>query len=394
MNRADKIGTGISAGLHLGLIVWVAFGGYWFKPKAHDPVQMTEVAVMSQSQFDAMVAAAPKASDQPAAEMVMPEAPAEVAPAPTPEPEVTQPPQAEALPTPEPTPEPQPDLTDLTTPPVADVTDTPPIQPMPPVEEPSQTVLTQISPRPKPKPAPRVAPTPAEAPAPDARVSDTAMTETKPEETPDPAPVVEPPKEEAAPPETTTEIVTEATETTDKPESSAPATSARPKARPKKPAPADKPTETAKPAQPAKPQSDSVNDALAEALAGDPAPSQAEGSGGVGRAASGPPMTSGEKDALIVDVKACWNVGALSTEALRTVVTLSVKMNPDGTPDINSIRQIGYEGGSEASAKQAYEAGRRAIVRCGSDGFPLPADKYDQWREIEIVFNPEKMRMK
>ncbi len=393
MDRADRIGTGISAALHLGVIAWIAFGGFWFRPKAHDPVQMTEVAVMSQSQFDAMVAAAPKASDTPVTEMPAPEAPAETLTAPTPDPEVVQPP-AEALPEPQPDAEPQPDLTDLTSPPVAEVTETPPMQPTPPVEEPSQTVLSQISPRPKPKPAPRVAPTPSEAPAPDARVSDTAMAETRPEETPDPAPVVEPPKEAAAPPEATTEIVTEATETTDKPESSAPQTSARPKARPKKPAPDQTPADAAKPSNPAKPQSDPVNDALAEALAGDPAPSEAKGTGGVGRAASGPPLTSGEKDALIVDVKACWNVGALSTEALRTVVTLGVQMKPDGKPDIGSIRQIGYEGDSEAAAKQAFEAGRRAIVRCGSDGFPLPPEKFEQWREIEIVFNPEKMRMK
>ena len=44
--------------------------------------------------------------------------------------------------------------------------------------------------------------------------------------------------------------------------------------------------------------------------------------------------------------------------------------------------------------RQAFEAARRAIIRCGSRGFPLPAEKYDQWREVEMVFNPEGMRMK
>ncbi|MDZ4134880.1 MAG: energy transducer TonB, partial [Paracoccaceae bacterium] len=46
------------------------------------------------------------------------------------------------------------------------------------------------------------------------------------------------------------------------------------------------------------------------------------------------------------------------------------------------------------SARQAYEAARRAIIRCGATGFKLPAEKYDQWRNIEMVFNPEKMRIK
>ena len=50
--------------------------------------------------------------------------------------------------------------------------------------------------------------------------------------------------------------------------------------------------------------------------------------------------------------------------------------------------------GVKAALKEAYEAGRRAIIRCAKNGYPLPVEKYAQWQEIEIVFNPEKMRMK
>ena len=105
-------------------------------------------------------------------------------------------------------------------------------------------------------------------------------------------------------------------------------------------------------------------------------------------------MTGGEKDALVVAVKQCWNVGALSTDALRTIVTVSVAMSPDGRPDSGSIRMVSYDGGNEASARQAFEAGRRAILRCAGDGYPLPREKYEQWKVIEIVFNPEKMRLR
>jgi hypothetical protein len=58
------------------------------------------------------------------------------------------------------------------------------------------------------------------------------------------------------------------------------------------------------------------------------------------------------------------------------------------------VRFLSVEGGTEASAAQAYEAGRRAVLRCGARGFPLPPEKYDHWREIEIVFNPENMRLR
>ena len=44
--------------------------------------------------------------------------------------------------------------------------------------------------------------------------------------------------------------------------------------------------------------------------------------------------------------------------------------------------------------EQAYEAARRAILRCGAKGYDLPADKYAQWQDIEITFNPERMRIK
>ena len=44
--------------------------------------------------------------------------------------------------------------------------------------------------------------------------------------------------------------------------------------------------------------------------------------------------------------------------------------------------------------KQAFEAARRAIIRCGSSGFDLPAEKYGHWRDIEMTFNPERMRIR
>ncbi|MDV7271632.1 hypothetical protein RYZ20_12045 [Thioclava sp. A2] len=388
MDRADRVGYGISAALHLGVIAWVLLGGSWFKPKPSEPIVLSEVSVISEAEFAAMVAAAPAPSET---EVTPPEVPTvEPAPvdAPTPEPEVAPEPPPEPLPEPVAEPEPQPDMTDLTEPPPepVDVTEVPP-EMMPPVEVPQDTIAPEFSPRPKPKPAPRVAPTPAEAPEPDAKVSDLAQAETRPDKDAAPAEEVEK-KDEAAPPEATTEIVTEATKTEEKATTSAPKSSPRPRAKPTPPKPAPK-ADTPKPAAPAV-KKDAVNDALAEAMK----EAGGTGTGGTGRAPSGPPVTSGEKEALIVDVKRCWNVGALSSEALRTSVTVSVSMGPDAKPDIGSIRMVGYEGGSEAAAKQAYEAGRRAIVRCGSDGFPLPPEKYDHWKEIEIVFNPEKMRMK
>ena len=70
------------------------------------------------------------------------------------------------------------------------------------------------------------------------------------------------------------------------------------------------------------------------------------------------------------------------------------ELSREGKPDIGSIRMTGYEGGNAAGAKQAYETARRAIVRCGASGYNLPIEKYEQWKIVNITFNPENMRLK
>ena len=129
--------------------------------------------------------------------------------------------------------------------------------------------------------------------------------------------------------------------------------------------------------------SDAVNDALREALGTpEPAPSRP----------AGPPLSQGERDALRVAVESCWNVGSLSTAALATTVVVGVSMTPEGKPQVPSIRLISHSGGTEGAARQAFEAARRAIIRCGARGYDLPSEKYEHWREIEMTFNPERMR--
>lgn len=387
----------VSGGAHLGAILWLLVGGIFFSHDLPPPMATAEVTLMSEAEFSALQAAAPRAATEAPPQ---PSAPApssaEVVP---PAPEAATPPTAALPETPEPQPEPDiaPDVSEIA-PPVTVVEDTPPTPPAPPVEEPSVEPAPVVAPKPQPKPADIVAPDPVEAPEPQPDKAPEAVAET----TPDPA--AEPPQvalEKAAAPQETGDVLkTEENKDVEKLASAAPAVAPRPVKKPAKPKPA--PTESnAKPAAapaPAAtgaaqeaPATDAVADALAEALSGEASEDPASGTG---TASSGPPLTGGEKDALVIAVKACWNVGALSTEALNTTVTVGVSMDPGGKPIQSSFRMVGFEGGNEAAARQAYEAGRRAIIRCARDGYPLPPEKYAQWREIEIVFNPEKMRMK
>ncbi|HCF24443.1 MAG TPA: energy transducer TonB, partial [Novosphingobium sp.] len=102
-------------------------------------------------------------------------------------------------------------------------------------------------------------------------------------------------------------------------------------------------------------------------------------------------LSQSDMDALRLNVESCWNVGILSTEALNVVITIGFEMTPDARPIESSIRQVTASGGSAGAQQAAFDAGRQAIVSCGINGYGLPQDLYDQWRNVEITFNPARM---
>jgi len=356
----------ISAAAHVALLLAVLFGGMLSRPP-EAPVSVADVTVLSEAEFAALILRnpSPDVAEEPSAPP--PPAPEDAPPAPapdTPAPQITESPAPRAE-----TPEAAPEVTIPEPTPEASVEDEPPVVTAP---EPLPDGPRFETP---PDRAPRVAPTPAPPPP--------VTAETAPDAAPEIAPAPDAPPErvaeetpETAPEEAAEELRTEA----DDPERSlAVATSPRPRARPDQPAPrpepAEEPTETAATA-PERP-APATDDAVAEALAAADAP----------RGDPGPPLTGAERDNLRVAVRDCWNVGSLSTAAKETIVTVFVSLDRDGRPDTGTIRMIGYSNGTDATARQAYEAARRAIIRCGSRGFPLPVEKYEQWREIEMTFN-------
>ncbi len=361
----------ISGAGHAGLICWALLGGFFQSAPA--PFQVTEVTAISTEEYAALIA--PQQAPDAVSNVATPEPPAPGDMAPDlsstadDAPDVAQPDVADTPPLEE-----APDVTEISPPVEAEVSDEPPV-----LEPPSEDVavlVPEISPRPQPRPAPRVAPEPVAQPEPDVKIDDVDQPKAEPSDKPDE--VVKEDKPETAREEATTKIVTEA----EKVANAAPSKSVRPRTRPAAP----KPEQTAKPAD-TKPTTDSssVNNALAEALGA--------GQSNTGKP-GGPPLTHGEKDALRVAVQQCWNVGSLSSEALNTTVVVSVAMTENGKPKSETIRMLSSSGGTGNSAQQAFEAAKRAIIRCAKSGYGLPRDKYDHWRDIEMTFNPENMRIK
>lgn len=367
-----QTGTKISALAHGLLLAWAFLGGVFRSEPL--PVEVQDVTVISAEEFDRMTGQ----SDAPeaVAALAEPEQPEE-----SPAPEVaaepdTPPAQAQPEPAPEPAAEPLPETVPEPAPPAPEAPPEPEPTPTPPDAD-----TAAVVPEPPQRPSDRIAPEPVAPPPPEAQPDPVEREEVVADDAADTAAEEQ---QATAPEEAATEIVTEAEETA----ALAPTRSPRPAVRPNRPArPA---TPASEPAQPqAAETEDAVAAALAEAMSGaqDTVPAAPA-------APSGPPLSAGEKEALRVAVSSCWNVGSLSSEALATTVVVAVSLTQDGKPQVDTIRMVSHSGGGAGAAKQAFEAARRAIIRCGTRGYDLPAAKYDRWRNIEMTFNPERMRIK
>ena len=126
-----------------------------------------------------------------------------------------------------------------------------------------------------------------------------------------------------------------------------------------------------------------IKAALADAVAAASAPS----------VVAGPPMTSSEKEEFRAVIYPCWNVDPGARWA-QTTVTVAMDMTQDGKVVASSLRMIASEGGDASTANAAFGAARRAILLCQKDGYQLPPEKYGQWQEVEMTFNPVRMRIR
>ena len=366
-------GAYISGAGHVALILWALLGGIFLRPSDSEMVSTTEVSLITAAELAAMQVpdVAPQVP-QVAPEQNTPEvedsqpqlaAATDAAPEVVEQPPVESP-QAETEPVPLEAPEPQP----------AQVGDEAPEVPVPLAAETVAGVNLQPLERPVPEQAPRVAPLPTPEPPQDALVSDDVKAEAAPAEQAD-QPVPDEP--ETAPEAATTEIVTEA----EKPEAVAPAASVRPKGRPERNV-----AETPKPDTSTPPVQAAVNNAVAEA-ARQTAPET------TAPVPTGPPLNFSEKDAFRIAVSSCWNVDVGSKSANVTVV-IGFSLDQSGKVVSGSLKMVDAQGGDDGSIRAAFDAGRRAILRCQKNGYALPRDKYAHWRDVEVTFNPSGMRMK
>lgn len=102
-------------------------------------------------------------------------------------------------------------------------------------------------------------------------------------------------------------------------------------------------------------------------------------------------LTPEERRNFVNQIASCWNIGGLSKVAQATPVTVLFALDRQGRPVTGSFQLVGAGKDTRQTTKDAYAAARRAVLRCGSKGFKLPLEKYEDWKDIEMTFNPERM---
>jgi len=97
-------------------------------------------------------------------------------------------------------------------------------------------------------------------------------------------------------------------------------------------------------------------------------------------------MTMDLVDSLRNQIAQCWSppVGAPHPEQL--IVQFELYLNQDGS--VAQPPQL-LSGGSDSFARAAAEAARRALYQC--QPYRLPPDRYGQWRDIQMTFDPRLM---
>jgi outer membrane biosynthesis protein TonB len=250
-------------------------------------------------------------------------------------------------------------------------------EPYVPIEIISQAELAEKTsvPAAAPKPKPEVKPEPeppapekVEAPAPE------PVEEKKPEtETPPP-----PPQEQAAP---------------------------KPEPEPVAPEPEKKP-EPPKPKPKPKPKKDTgeldldrlsalVNKERAKEQPQQGAPSETpiESERTQRQVGAGDRLAASEKAKMQAAIYRCWQIGAIAgmPEANRLIVTVEFELNRDGTldgqPRVANEMQINLSGNK--FWKVAEQSAVRAVVSCQPYDF-FPQDKYSDWREWRLDFDPSQ----
>ena len=132
--------------------------------------------------------------------------------------------------------------------------------------------------------------------------------------------------------------------------------------------------------QDAKPQ---VDESLPESKeAAPPTPSP--------EATLGTEMTMTEYDALSQQLARCWSIQAGARYAEDMVVKVRMTVSPDRRV-LSAVIQDQWRYGQDSYFRAAADSAIRAVHSPQCETLQLPPDKYDQWKDMVVTFDPTEM---
>ncbi len=99
-------------------------------------------------------------------------------------------------------------------------------------------------------------------------------------------------------------------------------------------------------------------------------------------------LSISEIDAVRRQIEGCWNIPAGAKDAKNLVVELRVQLNVDGSVRAVSITDQGRLQ-SDGFFRAAAESAERAVYECAP--LHLPPDKYSQWQDMILNFDPSQV---
>lgn len=93
-------------------------------------------------------------------------------------------------------------------------------------------------------------------------------------------------------------------------------------------------------------------------------------------------------------IQRCWNAGTIigAPEPEKLIVIIDFELNRDGT--LSSSPRVANELQINLSGNQFWRVAQRealsAVVKCAPYSF-LPVERYDNWKEFRLNFNPADM---
>ncbi len=206
-----------------------------------------------------------------------------------------------------------------------------------------------------------------------------------------------PPKEEVQPPAPEPVKVPDAAPPQEEQAPPPPPEQAKAEPKPAKPPPPVEPKTKPQPEQKPEPKKDKfdINNIVAlldkRAPAAAAPPKAKVGSRNVKGFGAQDAMTMDLVDALRNQITQCWSppVGAPHSDQL--IISFELFLNQDGS--VAQPPQLADSSAGAASGdpfmRAAAEAARRAIYTCAP--YKLPADRFGQWRDITLTFDPRQM---